>query len=84
MQTLQEINKIQSGSDNETFLALGDRTVVNDENTGKVMFNLRCESDVPMSKMKNLSSNNKLPKQMTKSTADEDRSAASGFEDVTL
>jgi len=31
MQTLQEINKIQSGSDNETLLAHGDRTVVNDE-----------------------------------------------------
>lgn len=54
-----------------------------DENTGKVMFNLRCESDVPMSKMKNLSSQ-KLPKQMSKSTGSEDRSAASGFEDVSL
>jgi len=54
-----------------------------DENTGKVMFNLRCESDVPMSKMKNLSSQ-KLPKQMSKSTGSEDRSPASGFEDVSL
>lgn len=54
-----------------------------DENTGKVMFNLRCESDVPMSKMKNLSSN-KQPKQESRSTANEDRSAASGFEDVSL
>ena len=54
-----------------------------DETTGKVMFNLRCESDVPMSKMKNLSSQ-KLPKQMSKSTGSEDRSAVSGFEDVSL
>ena len=49
MQTLQEINKIQSGSDNETFLALGDRTVVNDENTGKVfVVNHKTEKSEPM------------------------------------
>ena len=49
MQTLQEINKIQSGSDNETFLAHGDRTVVNDENTGKVfVVNHKTEKAEPM------------------------------------
>ena len=46
MQTLQEINKIQSGSDNETFLELGDRTVVN---TGKVfVVNHKTEKAEPM------------------------------------
>lgn len=56
-----------------------------DENTGKVLFNLRCESDVPMSKMKNLSSK-RLPKPMSRSTVSEDQDhiATSGFEDVTL
>jgi len=54
-----------------------------DEKTGKVLFNLRCESDVPMSKMKNLSSQ-KLPKEMKSSTTSEDDSSASGFEDVKL
>ena len=49
MQTLQEINKIQSSSDNKTFLALGDRTVVNDENTGKVfVVNHKTEKAEPM------------------------------------
>lgn len=49
MQTLQEINKIQSGSDNETLLAHGDRTVVNDENTGKVfVVNHKTEKVEPM------------------------------------
>jgi len=54
-----------------------------DESTGKVLFNLRCESDVPMSKMKNLSSS-RLPKEMNRSPGSEDNNAASGFEDVTL
>jgi len=54
-----------------------------DENTGKVLFNLRCESDVPMSKMKNLSSQ-RLSKQMNKSRTQGDRSNASDFEDVSL
>ena len=55
-----------------------------DENTGKVLFNLRCESNVPMSKMKNLSSQ-KLPKQQrSRPTVNVDRAAASGFEDVSL
>ena len=49
MQTLQEINRIRSGSDNETILALGDRTVVNDENTGEVfVVNHKTEKAEPM------------------------------------
>jgi hypothetical protein len=52
-----------------------------DEYTGKVLFNLRCESDIPMSKMKNLSGQ----KKQKKSTAtSDDYSASSGFEDVAL
>jgi hypothetical protein len=52
-----------------------------DEYTGKVLFNLRCESDIPMSKMKNLSGQKKQKKS---TAASDDYSASSGFEDVTL
>jgi hypothetical protein len=47
-----------------------------DEDTGKVLFNLRCESDVPMSKMKNSSGR--------KTATSENYSSSSGFEDVSL